>query len=168
MEIESNRYRSRYGPRLRVAESFEGVGRTKQGFAAECDINRIMARYMETGQLDPRMVREGRFGEIPDTDYQEAMFIVSEARSAFAELPASMRERFNNDPGQLLAWVHDPANIEEAHSLGLLDKSRLGEYLTPQPPASRGAPEGRQAPVGPAQTTPPEADNSRQAATTPG
>lgn len=155
MELESNVYRSRYGPRLRVAITFEGEGLTKQGFKDECDINRIMARYAETGMLDPRLAREGRFGEIPDTDYQEAMFIVAEARSAFAELPSAMRERFNNDPGQLLEWVHDPANVQEAVSLGLIDGTRLpSDYPSP---ASRGPAQPEQAVGPPAINAPPGA-----------
>lgn len=71
----------------------------------------------------------GQYGEMPDFDYHTAMLQIAEARSAFMELPASMRLRFENDPGKLLEFLRDERNREEAESLGLINPQP-----TPAPP----------------------------------
>lgn len=123
-------FRSAYSPPVKVTLdcSVDGPGRTRQGHKDECDLNVIMKRYERTGALDPRLVREGRFGDVSAVDYQEAMFTVASARSAFASLPARVRDRFGNDPGQLVAFCDNPANYDEAVSLGLIEP--------PAPPSS--------------------------------
>ena len=42
---------TRFSPRVRRGVRFEKPSRTKQSFAAETDINQIMARYQKTGVL---------------------------------------------------------------------------------------------------------------------
>lgn len=99
--------------------------RTKQSFAEESDINFIMARYMETGQLDPLVVqqREAAFGDFSDgLDFMGAMNRVVEGQAAFGTLSSKVRDRFGNDPVLLLEFLSDPANRAEAESLGLVQK----------------------------------------------
>jgi hypothetical protein len=38
-------------------------------------------------------------------------------------LPANIRSRFDNDPAKLIDFMENPANREEAESLGLVNKS---------------------------------------------
>lgn len=111
-----------YGPHLRCQLLIpEGEGRTKQQFKDECDINVIMKRYQNTGVLENvRDARNARFADVTSYDFQNAMDILADARTAFEELPASIRDRFNNDPAELLDFVHDKDNQEEAADLGLL------------------------------------------------
>lgn len=93
--------------------------RTQQQFKDECDINVIVERFGITGQL-PEHVRvpvDGDFTGV--TDFQSALNLVMEAERAFMEFPANVRERFQNDPGQLVAFVSDPGNLEEARKLGI-------------------------------------------------
>lgn len=54
-------------------------------------------------------------------DYHSAMNRICAVNDSFSELPSSLRNRFNNDPSQMLSFLEDPANIEEGVSLGLLD-----------------------------------------------
>lgn len=99
--------------------------RTKQSFAEESDINFIMARYLETGQLDPLVVqqREAAFGDFSDgLDFMGAMNRVVEGQAAFGTLSSKVRDRFGNDPVLLLEFLGDPANRAEAESLGLVQK----------------------------------------------
>lgn len=93
--------------------------KAKQSFKAECDVNNILARYQKTGVLEFRNQNEPRYGEVPVIDYREALIEVRKAETMFMELPSSVRKRFKNDPGELLAFVQDPANRTEGERLGL-------------------------------------------------
>lgn len=92
----------------------------KQSFAAECDINRIMAKAQKTGIITHFNNHQGDYTDLPDaTDYHEAMNAILAANERFADLPSSVRSRFHNDPANLLEFVANPDNLEEAVSLGL-------------------------------------------------
>lgn len=96
------------------------VTRTQQQFAEECDINTIIRRFGLTGEL-PENLRVPQSGDFTSVhDFQSAMNAVRAAEEAFMEMPADVRERFNNDPGRFLAFVHDDKNRDEAAKLGLL------------------------------------------------
>lgn len=111
-------------------------GRTHQSFAKDADINNIMAKYSRTGVLgDPsRPVRQAVFGDFSGLDFQSDMNRLMDARERFMQLPSDIRNRFNNDPGELIDFVSDPANVEEAVSLGLLSSpASEGEETAPEP-----------------------------------
>jgi len=112
-------------PRVRHAITFPSQGRTKQEFAAECDINNIMSRYLKTGIIDHVRDSAPQFLDASPLEFQEAMQIVAQAETLFEELPSSIRERFENDATKLLEFVHDPANIAESVTMGFLDPTRL-------------------------------------------
>lgn len=114
--------RHAYSPRAPVVLQSSGVSKTKQSFKDECDINRIMARYAATGTLDFVNRREAQFLDVSDVDFQNAMRIVIESREAFMTLPSALRDRFQNDPAQLLGFLSDESNREEAIKLGLVIK----------------------------------------------
>lgn len=114
--------RHAYSYREPVILESSGVSKTKQSFKDECDINRIMARYAATGTLDFVNKREAQFMDVSEIDFQNAMEVVTQSRQAFMTLPAVVRNRFNNDPGQLLGFLGDESNLEEAIKLGLINK----------------------------------------------
>lgn len=93
---------------------------TQQQFREDSDINTIVERFGLTGQLpsDVKVPMEGDFADV--VDFQSALNIVRASEEAFMEMPASVRERFDNNPGKLLAFVHDPANRAEAEKLGIV------------------------------------------------
>lgn len=95
-------------------------GRTQQEFAKECDINEIVRRFGITGQLPftDRMPVSGDFTGI--TDFQSAMEAVTRAQGAFMDLPAEVRARFRNDPQEMLTFLDDERNRDEAVKLGLV------------------------------------------------
>lgn len=95
---------------------------TQRHFAEECDINTIVKRFGLTGQLPvaPQMPMSGDFtGAV---DFHTAMNLVVQAEQEFKKLPADLRERFQHDPGELIAFLEDEANREEAVKLGLVAK----------------------------------------------
>lgn len=94
---------------------------TKQSFSEDCDINVIMARFEKTGVLPSSVNDSPRYGDFSDVvDYDESLRVVMEADEAFMSLPAKVRARFQNDPSELIEFVRDPANMQEARDLGLL------------------------------------------------
>lgn len=116
--------------RRRVFSDTVGESMTHQSFKDECDINNIIRTWERTG-LDPsRADKTPRYGDFSDmSDYHEALNLVSDVNNAFADLPADLREKFANDPAELLAFVNNPDNEEEAISLGILSKNPHKEDL---------------------------------------
>lgn len=110
-----------FGPRVHVYALHDPVSLTKQSFKDECDINVLMRRYQQSGILPSADGREPRYIDTTAADYQEAMFMVAEAKSKFAELPSGMRERFKNDPKRMLEFLEDPKNRDEAVAMGLVN-----------------------------------------------
>lgn len=89
-------------------------------FQAECDINNIMKRYQSTGEFQHLTSRQGRYADFSEIkDYQSMCDQVLYAEQAFMSLPAEIRSRFRNNPGELLQFVQDEKNYEEAVKLGL-------------------------------------------------
>lgn len=101
----------------------EGKSMTKQAFKGECDINKIVAKATMTGfveSVNPNSSMYADVSEIPD--YQQALNVVNYASKHFQALPAEVRKKFENDPRQLLDYMADPKNRDEAVKLGLLPK----------------------------------------------
>lgn len=98
---------------------------TQQQFKDECDINKIMERYLRTGVLSDPLDRRGtpKYGDYAGLgDYMDHMNKVVEANEMFEALPAAIRKRFNNNPGELIEFVMDENNRKEAEMLGLVEK----------------------------------------------
>ena len=98
---------------------------TQQQFKDECDINKIMDRYLRTGVLSDPLQNRGtpKYGDYADIgDYMDHMNKVVEANEMFEALPASIRKRFNNNPGELIDFVMNDDNRAEAEFLGLIEK----------------------------------------------
>ncbi len=127
-----------------------GPGKTKQSFRDECDINFIMDKWKRTGQIPDNMVgtMKPQYGDFTDSnDYMDACNSVIAAKEAFASLPAFLRDRFANEPANLIRFLSIPENQEEAIKLG------LAEAPTPEgEPAPETEPE-------PAPETPPPGES---------
>jgi len=105
-------YDARAVGRATVADN-DGVSKVQQHLMDSVDVNTIVRRFATTGDA-PMTRREGFYGDFSGvTDYESALDRVSEARKAFMTLPAEVRERFNNDPGELLARLHELEREEE-------------------------------------------------------
>lgn len=78
-----------------------------------------MAKYQKTGAITHFTRHSPEYGFATSEDFSESMRVVATAQTMFAELPSSIRNRFENEPQQFLAFVQDDANAEEMVELGL-------------------------------------------------
>lgn len=123
---------------------------TQQQFKEECDINTIVDRFGLTGEM-PTVVNMPQYGDFTGIfDYQSAMNLVVQGREEFMKLPAKMRARFHNDPAELLNFLADDDNKDEAIKLGLVKAPDLVQESPNGNQAQPPAPEtGAAAPVPP-------------------
>ena len=98
---------------------------TQQQFKSECDINCIMQRYAKTGLLVDPTIQSNRkpiFGDFSaEFDYQSTQNMIVSANQQFAELSATLRKRFHNNPAELLEFLGNEENRDEAVKLGLIN-----------------------------------------------
>ena len=105
---------------------------TQQSFKDECDINVILRRFAVTGEL-PENVRVPQYQEFDGVfDFQTAMNLVRTSQEAFEAMPATVRERFNNDPARFMDFVNDADNYDEALKMGIVNP-RPKPVETPAP-----------------------------------
>nr|QJB20908.1 MAG: internal scaffolding protein [Microvirus sp.] len=113
---------------------------TKQHFKEECDIHNILKQYQKTGVITHVQAARPTYADLPDAhDYQEAIHIQMAAIEAFEGLPASVRDHFGNDPGRLLAALHDPAEKDYLTEVGIFrapDPAPSVPEPVPVPPAT--------------------------------
>lgn len=95
---------------------------TQQQFAEDADINVIVRRFGLTGEV-PEDFRTPKYGDFTHvSDFQTALNTVKEAEEEFMRLPAEVRARFQNNPQELLTFVENKDNRDEAIKLGLIPK----------------------------------------------
>jgi len=99
--------------------------RAQQHHKDECDINVILERFGKTGQVPVNAI-SGTYGDFSGVhDYHTAMNALIAAESEFAALPANIRNRFANDPANLIQFLENPNNRAEAEELGLVNISSM-------------------------------------------
>lgn len=106
----------------------------------ESDINTIVKRFGLTGEL-PENVRMPIYADYTDiTNYHDAMNAVIAADMAFAQMPAEIRSRFDNNPEKFVEFCLDDNNRAEAEKLGLVKP----QVVQNEPAAaSSGTPEAK-------------------------
>lgn len=123
--------REKSGPRFGTDIS-TGPGLTKQAFADEVNINKIVAGFEKTGMVNHLNSREPFYGDVSEiSQYQDALNIVKEADELFMGMDAKVRERFANDPVKMIEFLQDSANLDEALKLGMVVKRP--EVVIPAP-----------------------------------
>ena len=127
--------RTAFNGRERVpAAEDPGEGRTMQEFKDECDINNILKKYQRSGLVDHVREFEGRYGDFTAAvDYHEAMNITIQAQEMFMTLPSAIRARFENDPGEFLAFANNPENEDELREMGLLPSPAAAQAAEQMP-----------------------------------
>jgi phage internal scaffolding protein len=97
----------------------------QQHFKDECDINNILKQFNVTGLL-PESPLSPRYGDFTGiVDYQSALNAVIAAEDGFMALPANIRSRFENNPENLINFLNDESNRDEAIKLGLVDQKAI-------------------------------------------
>jgi phage internal scaffolding protein len=95
--------------------------RAQQHHKEECDINEILRRFGKTGQM-PVNMSEALYPDFTDAvDYHTALNQIIASEREFDLLPATLRKRFDNDPANLVYFMQDKKNYQEAIELGLIN-----------------------------------------------
>lgn len=106
---------------IRVATVNHEPSKTIQSEKDSCDINKILAKFKSTGLMTNVRQDKPLYGDFTNVvDYQTAVIQAQAAEESFMSLPAALRKRFNNDPGELIAFVENSENRSEAIKLGLI------------------------------------------------
>jgi phage internal scaffolding protein len=128
------------GERRRISTSPSGESLTQQHLKSEANINSILDKYRRTGHITvnrsrPR-VSDSYFGDFvaPSVEsYHEALNLVIEAQSSFADLPVSIRQSMDNDPARLIEFVSNPENYDKAVELGLIPENKIAVKPSDKP-----------------------------------
>lgn len=110
--------------------------RTRQEFAKDCDINRIVDRFTRTGEL-PFVGRKnlGMYADVSEVpNYESALAFIIHAKESFEKLDINVKERFHNSPQELIDFLKDKNNEKEARKLGLLEPERPPANPPPEEP----------------------------------
>lgn len=105
---------------------------TQKQFEQETDINRIMKKYHSTGMITHLAQNPGRYADLTQIkDYAGSLQNVIDAENAFMTLPSETRFRFQNNPQELINFLADVKNRDEAIRLKLIDPPPLTTPETP-------------------------------------
>lgn len=145
-------------PTPKVVVNFHATGRTKQQFAAECDINNIMLKFEKNQLVEHVNEHKGDYGDFATFEsYHDSVNRVIEAQDAFMTVPAKIRAEFANDPASFLAFVQNPDNLDKMVEMGLAHQ-RSSEAAETQPlpkaPANPTVPDPEPQPAPTVPTTP--------------
>lgn len=96
--------------------------KVQQNFKDDTNVNKIVQRFSQTGELPmgqqsaPLYLDHTQYG-----DFTEMLNKVTHVKQAFDKLPAKIRAQFENQPAQMLQFVQNPLNNEEAIKMGLIN-----------------------------------------------
>lgn len=100
-----------------------GPTKTQQQFKDETDVNLIIKKYKKTGEFSHVSKKVGQYVDVSSvTDYLSMRQQVIDAENAFMELPSDIRKRFRNSPHELIVFLNNEQNYDEAVKLGLIDE----------------------------------------------
>lgn len=107
-------------------------GLTEQHHAENCDINKILAQFMETGILPTTTNKDPQYGDVSEHDFQEVHNQLANAKTLFEELPDPVKAQFDNKPFKFLQFAEDPKNMDSLVEMGLAQKRSLDPALQEQ------------------------------------
>lgn len=117
--------------RRRVASNTTGPSMTKQSFKDECDINRILNQFQRTGIVNHITQRQPQYLDLPsNVDYQSSMNTIIQAQQIFADLPALVRDHFQNDPARFLRAFSDEKQHDKLREFGFLREKVASQHPT--------------------------------------
>lgn len=93
---------------------------TEQAHKDTCNVNKIIQKYDRNGLISHVSKFEGQFGDVSGLEFRQAQNLILDANASFNALPSEIRNRFRNDPQQLLSFMDDPSNRQEAIDLGMI------------------------------------------------
>lgn len=122
------------------AITFTKPSLTKQSFRANSTVDAILKKYQTLG-LPPSQqqdiftagIARAPYGVQRLHDYQAELNSVISMNNYFSRLPAQTRDKFANDPINMLEWLADAKNHDEARKLKLLPELPKKEPEPPKP-----------------------------------
>lgn len=97
-----------------------------QQFKDESDINNLVARYNRTGAFYNALDCAGRVARMPEFgdfsalgDFREQQDKILQVYDCFQNLPAKIRERFNNNPAFFVEFVGNEKNFDACVEMGI-------------------------------------------------
>jgi hypothetical protein len=107
-------------------------GLTEQHHTDTCDINKILAQFMETGIM-PQTNANPQYADVSDVDFTQMQNQLATAKTLFEELPEQVKARFNNEMHTFLHFAENPDNLPELVDMGLAVKNeRLAQAVQAQ------------------------------------
>ena len=107
-------------------------GITEQHHTDTCDINKILAQFMETGIM-PQTNANPQYADVSEVDFTNMQNQLATAKTLFEELPEQVKARFNNQMHTFLHFAENPDNLPELVDMGLAVKNeRLAQALQAQ------------------------------------
>lgn len=98
-----------------------GDSMTREAFADELDINKIVERYARGGQL-PLTTADARYGDVSEVnDYKSALDFVFAAKDQLRDLPVAARKQLSSDPEAYWSRLDAAVDREGLVDLGLLE-----------------------------------------------
>ena len=130
--VTKNTFRSAYNlGNENYSQSFTD-GLTEQHHTDTCDINKILAQFMETGIM-PNTNANPQYADVSDVDFTQMQNQLATAKTLFEELPEQVKARFNNEMHTFLHFAENPDNLPELVDMGLAVKNeRLAQALQAQ------------------------------------
>lgn len=115
-----------------------GSSRTKQSFKDQVNINKIIKKHRRTGMLEHVNRKAPFYGDVSNlVGYAEALIKVKEAEELFNNMSADIRERFNNNPQEMVTFLEDKNNLKEAIELGMVLKQPEPEPVEAPAPETK-------------------------------
>lgn len=105
---------------------------TEQQHKDEVKTQNILKKYAVSGVL-PRAATQPQFMNIPDApDFHESMNLITAVEQDFAQLPATLRAEFENNPAKFFDFCMNEDNRD-----ALIEKGISTAHFTPiEPPAT--------------------------------
>lgn len=97
----------------------------QEHFKDEVDINNIMKKYQKVGISYNHLPQssKGLYGDFTAVKtFEQAHQAILDTEKNFSTLPSQIRKRFDNNPQQLINFLNDKQNRDEAIQLGLIPK----------------------------------------------
>lgn len=109
----------------------EDASLTQQHQKDQADINFIIEQFNVTGILPTSPVSPS-YGDFSGVhDYQSALNALIALQDDFDGLPAKVRAKFDNDPENLINFLNNEENRDEAIELGLIEPIQQAEIAAP-------------------------------------
>lgn len=117
---------------------YEQPGRTKQAFKDDCDVNRILQKAQKVGSLSHLQKHGAFYGDFANApkDLFEAREMLDRGEAIFKDLPAEIRNEFENDALKFFGAMNDPANVDRRKEV-MEELAKPGRYfldMSPQTP----------------------------------